>query len=66
MIAGALVAMVVIPAAASVGMALASGRWGLAAQGFECFALDAALIVGWGMLVFGSKQAFVHRRRPLV
>lgn len=65
-LAGALVALIVIPAAASVGMALVSGRWGLVAQGFERFALDVALIVGWGVLVFALKQAFVHRRAPLV
>lgn len=65
-IAGALVALVVIPAAASVGMALVSGRWGLVAQGFERFALDVALIVVWSALIFAMKQAFVHRRAPLV
>lgn len=65
-IAGALVAMVIIPAAASVGMALASGRVDLAAQGAERFALDAALIIVAGVLVFGIKQLTVHRRAPLV
>lgn len=65
-IAGALVALVVVPAAACVGMALVSDRLGLAFQGLERFLLDAALIVGWGVLVFGIKQVFVHRRSPLV
>lgn len=65
-IAGALIVLAIVPASASVGLALVSGRWGLVVQGSERFALDLALIVGWGALVFALKQAFVHRRAPLV
>lgn len=65
-IAGALVALVIIPAAAAMGMALAAGRVDLAGQALERFALDAALIVVAGILVFGVKQRIVHRRAPLV
>ncbi|MFC5847067.1 DUF389 domain-containing protein [Deinococcus petrolearius] len=65
-IAGALVALVLIPAAATVGMALTLGRLDLAAEGLERFALDALLVVGLCALVFGIKQVAVHRRRPLL
>ena len=65
-IAGALVALVLMPAAATVGMALTLGRLDLAAEGLERFGLDALLVVGLCSLVFGIKQVAVHRRRPLL
>lgn len=64
-IAGPVVALVIIPAAAMIGMALTAGRVDLAWQAIERVALDGALIVGAGLAVFGLKQAFLHRRRPL-
>jgi len=65
-IAGALVALVIIPAAAACGIGLAAGRLDLAWQGLERALLDVALIIFWGALVFTVKQATVHRRAPLV
>lgn len=65
-IAGALVALVLIPAAATVGMALSIGRLDLARQGLERFGLDVLLVVTLGWAVFAVKQRTVHRRRPLV
>ncbi|MBZ9752543.1 DUF389 domain-containing protein [Deinococcus sp. HMF7604] len=65
-IAGALVALVLMPAAATVGMALSLARWDLAWEGLERLGLDALLVVGLCALVFGLKQRFVHRRRPLL
>lgn len=65
-IAGPLVALAIVPAAAMVGIALAAGRLDLAYQGIERFALDVVLIVFWGALIVALKQAFVHRRKPMV
>lgn len=64
-IAGPLVALAIVPAA-MVGVALAAGRPMLAYQGAGCFVLYVALIVAWGALVVALKQAFVHRRKPMV
>lgn len=47
-------------------MGLAAGRLDLAWQGLERALLDVVLILFWGVLVFGIKQATVHRRAPLV
>ena len=66
MIAGPLIALAIVPAAAMVGVALVAGRPMLAYQGAERFVLDVVLIVAWGVLVVALKQAFVHRRKPMV
>ena len=65
-IAGPLIALVLIPAAALIGAALAAGRPALAGEGLERLTLDAALIVGLGALVVWIKQVTVHRRAPMV
>ncbi|AQG80683.1 hypothetical protein AWR27_15915 [Spirosoma montaniterrae] len=64
-IAGALIAMVIINAAAVVGIGLASGRYDLAGQGLQRFGVDVAMIVGACMLVFWAKQQFFHNRKPI-
>ncbi len=65
-IAGPLIALAIVPAAAMVGVALAAGRPTLAYQGAERFILDVVLIIAWGALVVALKQVFVHRRKPIV
>lgn len=64
-IAGALIAMRVVDAAAVAGVAAVIGRPGLLLDGLERLAIDIALIVAAGLAVFGAKQAFFHRRAPL-
>jgi hypothetical protein len=64
-IAGPLMAMVLIEAAALVGAAPVVGRPDLAFEGLQRLALDAALVVAIGAAVVVVKQAFVHRRAPL-
>ncbi|WP_293914109.1 DUF389 domain-containing protein [Deinococcus sp.] len=64
--AGALVALVITPATAVIGMGLSLGRLDLAWQGLERVALDVTLILGWGSLVFAIGQRTVHRRASLV
>lgn len=65
-IAGPLIALAVVPAAAMIGVALAAGELALAYQGTERFVLDIFLIVVWGTLVVALKQLVVHRRKPMV
>ncbi len=65
-IAGALMALILIPAAALIGAGLISGRFDLAREGLERFAVDALLIVLFGALVVWVKQVTVHRRKPMV
>ena len=65
-IAGALMAMVIISAAAMTGAAVACGQWDLALEGAERFGLDVALIVGSCWLVFMIKQQVLHKRTPIV
>ena len=64
-IAGALIAMRLIDAAALIGIALALGRFDLVGQGLERLGLDLIFIIGAGLIVFGMKQIFVHRRAPI-
>ena len=65
-IAGPLIALAIVPAAAMVGVGLAAGSPTLAYQGAERFILDVVLIVAWGVVVVALKQVFVHRRKPIV
>lgn len=65
-IAGALIAMVIISAAAMIGVGIASGQWNLACEGLERFGLDVALIIASCYAVFLIKQWRVHHRKPIV
>ena len=64
-IAGALIAMRMIDAAAVIGVGTVLGRLDLAAQGLQRLGIDLVLIALAGLLVFGLKQAFVHNRAPM-
>ena len=65
-IAGPLIALVIVHAAALIGMGLVCGRFDLAGEGLERLGVDVGLIVGLGSLVFGLKQALLHQRKSLV
>ncbi|MBD2752381.1 DUF389 domain-containing protein [Spirosoma validum] len=65
-IAGALIAMVIISAAAMIGVSIACGQWSLALEGAERFGLDVALIVASCYVVFMAKQQLLHKRKPIV
>lgn len=65
-IAGPLIALVIIHAAAQVGIALTLGRFDLVWEGLQRLGLDALLIIGLCTLVFAAKQALVHRRKSIV
>jgi hypothetical protein len=66
LIPGALIALMLIEAAAMVGVALAAGELGLMYEGLERLGLDVLLIVGGGMIVVLLKQIIFHRRAPMV
>lgn len=65
-IAGPLLLLSIIPAAALIGAGAACGQWGLIKQGFERWLLDVVIIWVTGALVVWFKQFFTHRRKPLV
>jgi hypothetical protein len=66
LIPGALVALLVIEASALIGVALAAGEPGLMLEGAKRFGLDILLIVIGGVPIVALKQAFVHRRAPMI
>ena len=66
LIPGALIALIVIEAAAMIGVALAAGEPGLMLEGAKRFGLDVVLIVVGGVPVVLLKQAIVHRRAPMI
>ncbi len=66
LIPGALVALLVIEASALIGVALAAGEPGLMLEGAKRFGLDILLIVLGGLPIVLLKQAFVHRRTPMI
>jgi len=65
-IAGPLIALVIIPAAALVGVGAAAGRPRLMLEGAERLAVDVVIIVVVGGIVLALKQALRHQRRPLI
>lgn len=64
-IAGALIAMRMIDAAAALGISVAAGQPAFAMQALERLGLDVAFILVAGAGVFWVKQQMVHRRTPL-
>lgn len=64
-IAGPLIALALMPAAALVGAGLAAGYPALAWHGLERTGADAGFILVAGLVVFGFKQIVRHRRQPL-
>lgn len=64
-IAGALVALRLIEISAVIGIALAFGQFDLAWQGVLRLGVNIAFVFVAGIVVFGLKQLFVHRRSPL-
>lgn len=65
-IAGPLIVMALIPAAAILGIALACGQLEIARDAAWRVVQDVLWIISTGFLIFAIKQARVHRRAPLV
>jgi hypothetical protein len=66
LIPGALVALMIIEAAAMVGVALAAGEPALMYEGLERLGVDILLITVGGVLIVLLKQVVFHRRAPMV
>jgi uncharacterized membrane protein len=64
-IVGALIALVIIPATAMVGVGFMAGRSDLAIAALSRLLIDFAFILGAGVIVFGAKKLLIHKRRPL-
>jgi uncharacterized membrane protein len=58
-----MITMALIPSMALVGMGAATGHFELATRGLTRWAVDAVLVLLLGGVVFGLKQALLHRRR---
>lgn len=64
-LAGPLVALQLLPAAASLGVALELGDGGIAARSLGRLAIDVAMVILAGLIVFAYKHAVAHSyRRP--
>ena len=65
-IAGALIALIIIPAAASIGAGIAAGEQHIFNNGIERLGLDILFILMAGLVVFWLKQMLVHKRKPMI
>jgi hypothetical protein len=66
-IAGALIALVLVPAAALGGAGLAAGEMVMALEALGRVGLDVLLVVVLGAVVMLLKQRLIHRdRQPLI
>lgn len=65
-IAGPLIAVVIIPAGAMIGASIAAGQTRLIVEASERLGLDVLMILIAGVIVFFIKQLLVHRRKPIV
>lgn len=62
-LAGALIALALVPAAALLGAGVVAGDLALVLGGLKRTALDMALVVGLGAVVIVLKDRFLHRGR---
>ncbi|GAB3222342.1 DUF389 domain-containing protein [Spirosoma arcticum] len=65
-IAGALIAMVIIQSATMIGVSVVCRRWDLALEGAERFGLDVVFVFLSCFVVFAAKQSLIHKRKPIV
>jgi len=64
-IAGPLIALILIPATAAIGMCLSLGEWTHALAILKRLGVDIGLIVGTGVVLIYIKQKLVHKRNPM-
>lgn len=64
-LAGPLVLLAIIPAAALIGAGAAAGSWAHVQRGIERLLLDIAIIWITGALIIAWKRTLVHQRKPL-
>jgi hypothetical protein len=63
-IAGALIALALVPAAALIGVGIAAGELVLALEALRRMGLDMLLVLALGGAVVLLKQRIIHRNRP--
>lgn len=64
-IAGPLIALITIPAAAGAAMCMVLGKWNSALLMLYRLGIDFLLIISVGVILIWLKQRFVHFRKPL-
>lgn len=64
-IAGPLIALILIPASSAIGMSIAIGEWNIALELVKRLGVDIALIIAVGIVLIFAKQKLVHKREPL-
>jgi hypothetical protein len=64
-VVGPLIALVLVPAAAVFGCAVAASDWTVALAALERVGIDALCVILLAAAVFWIKQRTVHRRKPL-
>ena len=64
-IAGPLIALILIPATAAIGMSIAIGEWAFTIEFIKRLGVDMALIIAIGIILIFAKQKMVHKRKPL-
>ena len=64
-IAGPLIALILIPASAAIGMSMAIGEWCHSLEILKRLGVDLALIIVVGIILIFLKQKMVHKRQPL-
>jgi hypothetical protein len=66
-IAGALIALALVPATTLVGAAVIAGQTGIAIEALQRVGLDVLLVVVLGAVVLFLKQRLIHHnRRPII
>tara|TARA_R110002050_G_scaffold116899_2_gene233476 strand:- start:43 stop:969 length:927 start_codon:yes stop_codon:yes gene_type:complete len=64
-IAGPLIALIFIPAAAAMGIALYLQEWGYILQFLKRLLIDVSIFLGVGVILISYKQKVVHKRKPI-
>lgn len=64
-IAGPLIALILIPATAAIGVCLLLGEWNYALSILKRLGADIGLIICTGLVLIYTKQKFVHKRDPI-
>ncbi len=65
-IAGPLIALILVPAACAIGISLLLGEWEIAGRISRRLGAELLVTIAVGALVIYLKQLMVHKRKPLV
>ena len=65
-IAGPLIALILIPASTAIGMSIMIGKWSYTWEFIKRLGLDIALVIVVGILLIYAKQKLVHKLKHLL